>query len=199
MGSADRQELLDDSASSNRLQASRLVWMHVAATIGLLLLVAFIGCGDNGDGGEPSGTNGDNGASDDGDAAEFCGVGRIVCDGQCIYPASNRSHCGQCGNACAEQESCQMFECVQTAMAEDVSVASSHACAVRPNGRVVCWGANHFGQSSPPAGTFTQVGAGFAHTCGLDSDGGIVCWGSEGADSVNIPASVLDAPSGSFT
>lgn len=41
---------------------------------------------------------------------------------------------------------------------------------------MVCWGANNYGQSSPPEGTFVQVSVGL-HSCGLRSDGTLTCWG----------------------
>src|ERR1017187_8319810 len=41
-----------------------------------------------------------------------------------------------------------------------ISVGSSHACGLRPNGCVVCWGDNSYGQSTPPAGVYSQISAG---------------------------------------
>ena len=41
-----------------------------------------------------------------------------------------------------------------------------------------CWGADTYGQSTPPADVaFTQVSAGSNHTCGILPDGSVVCWG----------------------
>ena len=45
------------------------------------------------------------------------------------------------------------------------------------SGSIECWGYNDFGQSSPPAGTFTNVDAETSHTCALDESGSILCWG----------------------
>ena len=58
-----------------------------------------------------------------------------------------------------------------------VSAGSWHTCALRADGRVACWGRNHFGQASPPAGRFVQVTAGGTHSCGLRADGFAECWG----------------------
>jgi len=58
-----------------------------------------------------------------------------------------------------------------------VSTGVYHACGVRTDSAVVCWGDNNSGQSNPPAGTFTNVGAGYYHSCGIKSDGSLSCWG----------------------
>ncbi len=52
-----------------------------------------------------------------------------------------------------------------------------HSCGVKLDGSVVCWGDNQYGQSSPPAGAFSSVVAGYSHTCGVTFDGGVRCWG----------------------
>jgi hypothetical protein len=53
---------------------------------------------------------------------------------------------------------------------------------------LACWGDNSAGQSTPPAGTFTQVSAGYAHTCGLQSDGALACWGDNSYGQSTPPA-----------
>lgn len=71
-----------------------------------------------------------------------------------------------------------------------MSAGHEHACGLRENGEVECWGTNHAfafrdgisviidtGQANPPAGRFTAVDAGHSHTCGLREDGAIECWG----------------------
>ena len=42
------------------------------------------------------------------------------------------------------------------------SPAAAHTCGLKTDGTLACWGDNGFGQSTPPAGTFTQVAAGDA-------------------------------------
>src|SRR5205085_10727557 len=58
------------------------------------------------------------------------------------------------------------------------------------------WGYNFFGQATPPAGTFTQVSAGYIHTCGVNTDGTVACWGYNGSGQstpTNLIASIPGA------
>ena len=59
----------------------------------------------------------------------------------------------------------------------EVTVGVAHACGLRAEGTVVCWGLNDDGQAEAPAGTFSAVSAGAWHTCGLRTDATLVCWG----------------------
>src|SRR5438046_2331149 len=59
-----------------------------------------------------------------------------------------------------------------------VSAGNGHTCGIRSDGTVACWGSNIYGQSTPPAGMFTQVSAGQNFTCGIRSDGTTACWGT---------------------
>jgi alpha-tubulin suppressor-like RCC1 family protein len=80
--------------------------------------------------------------------------------------------------------------------AVDVSAGSHHACAIRQDGSVVCWGLNTFAQLgidpsisksvrplrvTLPAGTALPVrlSAGFDSTCMLDSSSAVWCWGNQ--------------------
>jgi alpha-tubulin suppressor-like RCC1 family protein len=71
-----------------------------------------------------------------------------------------------------------------------LATGSLHACAVRDDGVVYCWGSNQDGQlgdglgiahSAPTPVAFdqrvTQVAAGDAHTCALTAAGEVYCWG----------------------
>ena len=64
---------------------------------------------------------------------------------------------------------------------EAVSAGGEFACAVRSDGRLICWG-NSYG----PGGTteavlagnsFVSVSAGDSHVCGLQVDGAVLCDG----------------------
>ncbi len=52
-----------------------------------------------------------------------------------------------------------------------VSAGGFHACGLRTNGALACWGDDAYGQATPPAGTFTAVSAGGFHTCGVRTNG----------------------------
>ncbi len=54
----------------------------------------------------------------------------------------------------------------------------AHACALRSPGKVYCWGANSYGQSDAPSGTYRMVSAGGFHSCALQDSGNVVCWGA---------------------
>ena len=58
-----------------------------------------------------------------------------------------------------------------------VSVGISHACALKTDGAVRCWGDDSDGQAYSPPGAFTAVSAGAGFSCGLKSDGSAMCWG----------------------
>jgi len=54
------------------------------------------------------------------------------------------------------------------------------------DGTLDCWGSDTsspgnvwYGQSSPPAGTYTEVTAGYNHGCALAADESVSCWGSD--------------------
>jgi chitinase len=58
-----------------------------------------------------------------------------------------------------------------------VSAGSAHACALRTDRTVACWGDDTEGEASPPGGTFAAVSAGTNNTCGLKTDRTVACWG----------------------
>jgi hypothetical protein len=63
-----------------------------------------------------------------------------------------------------------------------------HACGVRGDGTISCWGSNSWGQSSPPAGTFLEVSAAEVHTCAVRTNGTLACWGYNGDGRGSAPA-----------
>ena len=60
-----------------------------------------------------------------------------------------------------------------------VDAGGVFSCAVKSDAGLACWGSsNTYGQATPPAGSFSEVGSGGFHTCALrSSDGGVTCWG----------------------
>ena len=99
-----------------------------------------------------------------------------------------------------------------------VSAGHGHACALRTDGRVVCWGENGVGQAGAPivgddtrsrphlvAGlpaSIVEVAAGSFHTCARDEPGAVWCWGRPDlgltrrtSTSVLVGASEAGAPS----
>ncbi len=80
---------------------------------------------------------------------------------------------------------------------QSLTLGSEHSCAVRDDGRVLCWGSNREGQlgvvtnaaTSQPnpvpsllanvvLGKVVRMNAGRDHTCALRDDGSVLCWGS---------------------
>ncbi|MCY3663222.1 MAG: hypothetical protein OXH28_10455 [bacterium] len=58
-----------------------------------------------------------------------------------------------------------------------VDSGGTHACGLRADGTVSCWGGDSHGQTDAPNGRFSAVSAGLTHSCGLRTDGTITCWG----------------------
>ena len=68
-----------------------------------------------------------------------------------------------------------------------VATSPSHACGVRFDHSLVCWGENWAGQADPPDGEFVSVALGWAHSCGLRVDQTISCWGANGENQAEPP------------
>lgn len=60
-----------------------------------------------------------------------------------------------------------------------ITIGYSHACGLKPDGYVVCWGRNDKGQTIPPKndGPYRAISAGMGFTCGIRINGTVVCWG----------------------
>ena len=67
-----------------------------------------------------------------------------------------------------------------------------HACGLRTDGTIRCWGRNISGETDAPDGQFTAVAAGSGQSCAVRIDGTATCWGSN-------TYGQLDAPDGRFT
>ena len=71
-----------------------------------------------------------------------------------------------------------------------VAVGRGHACGLRTEGTVVCWGPNWWREVYAPDGLFKAVAAGVGFSCGLRTEGTITCWGSD---------EIIKSPEGVFT
>lgn len=81
-----------------------------------------------------------------------------------------------------------------------------HACGLRNDGAVECWGDNGSGQAPPLAtaatGGFSQVAAAAGHTCALRTDGAVQCWGvneAGQAPAVRVATRERVLPTATFT
>ena len=76
-----------------------------------------------------------------------------------------------------------------------VDVGAGHACALRTDATIACWGDNRQGQANPPEGTFKSVTAGYEHSCGLRADDTIACWGTDVYKLMDVPEGQFQAVS----
>lgn len=128
---------------------------------------------------------------DPGAAERACAAtpGRAWCGAQCVELASDPSHCGACGRACAGGMTCGEGRCTRRFV--DLSSSYNHTCGVEVGGAVWCWGANESGQagdgdralaSARPVRArgvvATRVFVGYSHTCALSEDASLLCWGA---------------------
>ncbi len=64
-----------------------------------------------------------------------------------------------------------------TQQAAGLDAGNDHACAIRRDGQVACWGNNGVGQTTVPQLTAFAVATGDQRTCALRSNGFATCWG----------------------
>jgi hypothetical protein len=74
-----------------------------------------------------------------------------------------------------------------------VSVGFNHACGVKVDGTLACWGAGttdectldvnvNCRQSRPPVGEFEHVAVGRTHSCAMTAERKVQCWGNNGTE-----------------
>jgi len=84
---------------------------------------------------------------------------------------------------------------------QDIWSGGLTTCAIDDAGTLTCWGAGqagddptvlcdgfqiHFGQGTPPDGSFVAVDVDYNHTCAIRSDGTLACWGAGTTDSCTL-------------
>ena len=74
-----------------------------------------------------------------------------------------------------------------------ISAGDGHACGLRTDNTVRCWGSNRWGQLNAPQGTYRDVSAGRLHSCGIHTDNTVECWGENSAGQANAPRGSFSA------
>jgi len=61
-----------------------------------------------------------------------------------------------------------------------LSNGNDHACVIKPDGNVKCWGNNQYYNKAPSdvTGPFISIACGDYHTCGIKPNGDAKCWGN---------------------
>lgn len=58
-----------------------------------------------------------------------------------------------------------------------LDAGASHACEIKSNGTLACWGGDTEGKATAPQGSFTRLSSGWMHNCAIQTDGTAACWG----------------------
>jgi alpha-tubulin suppressor-like RCC1 family protein len=120
--------------------------------------------------------------------------GRVLCWGSTL-----RGKLGNSNNAATDTPDPEptLIDNSALGIVQQVAVGTDHSCALREDGRVLCWGGNSRGQlgnsvnigtvTPNPAptlvdngelGTVRRLAIGDFHSCALRDDGRVLCWGS---------------------
>lgn len=108
-------------------------------------------------------------------------------DGEAYCWGSNES--GQLGAAPDDEPNPQAGQVPGLGPVTQLAAGDSHACALRADGRVVCWGSNEYGELGFPSSLTelprpvpgiteaTRIAAGITYTCAIRTDDALWCWG----------------------
>ncbi len=89
---------------------------------------------------------------------------------------------------------------------QKVSIGTSHACALKSDGTVYCWGNNDYGQIGDGTnairrepnvavpGTYTDISVGLLSSCAIKTDTSISCWGVVGFYTGSSTARLSNTP-----
>ena len=117
----------------------------------------------------------------------FAALGLSACSG-----SSEPHHAGDAGSSDGEivvlTSTVVAFASTYTAL----SVGSTHACGIRADGTIDCWGQPQHGAEPPPEGRFRAV-ASFQQDCAIATDGTVACWGPGGNGETQPPPGTFTA------
>ena len=69
----------------------------------------------------------------------------------------------------------------------DIQKGTSHACGIKTDQTIVCWGANVANLLDAPPGEFVALTAGGTHSCALRPNGTAECWGNNDFGQLETP------------
>ena len=70
----------------------------------------------------------------------------------------------------------------------DIQKGSGHACGIKTDQTIVCWGANVTNLLDAPPGEFVALTTGGGHSCALRNNGTAECWGDNSFGQLAAPA-----------
>lgn len=75
-----------------------------------------------------------------------------------------------------------------------LAAGSGHSLALKPDGTVVAWGRNDFGQTNVPAAATNviAIAAGYSHNLALRANGTVVTWGYDEYGLMDVPAAATN-------
>ena len=71
---------------------------------------------------------------------------------------------------------------------ESAAAGDCHACDLRGDRSITCWGRNGDGEAVAPGGRLSSVAAGHRPSCGIRTDGTVLCWGHGSRGQSDVPA-----------